>query len=103
MLRALGVVAVVVSLALPLWWMVVASLSPEARLFAGPALFPTDVTFEHYRALLSGRRFWQPIKSSLIVAGRRRCCRWPWGRERRTRSPGSRFAASGRSSRGPWR
>jgi ABC-type glycerol-3-phosphate transport system permease component len=67
-LAALGVLAVVGALALPLAWMVVSSLEPEQRLFESRSLVPRDLTFEHYLALLERRQFWVPIKNSLIVA-----------------------------------
>lgn len=55
--------------ALPLWWLVVASLTPEARLFAEPSLWPVEPVLEHYRALFRERDFWTPIRNSLVVAG----------------------------------
>ncbi|HEX7122739.1 MAG TPA: carbohydrate ABC transporter permease [Gemmatimonadaceae bacterium] len=59
----------VILAALPLWWLVVASLTPEARLFAEPSLLPVDPVLEHYRALFRDRDFWTPIRNSLVVAG----------------------------------
>jgi len=55
---------------LPFGWMLLASLTPESRLFgsaegaaaAGPVL-------DHYRALFDERDFWVPIRNSLVVAG----------------------------------
>lgn len=55
--------------ALPLWWLAVASLTPEARLFAEPSLWPREVVLEHYQALFRERDFWTPIRNSLVVAG----------------------------------
>lgn len=54
--------------ALPLLWALAASLRPEAELFGG-SLLPREVVLDHYRALWSERRFWVPIRNSLIVAG----------------------------------
>jgi ABC-type glycerol-3-phosphate transport system permease component len=58
-----------VAFALPLYWTVVSSFVPEARLFARPSLLPTELTLAHYRALFGERAFLSPIRSSLIVAG----------------------------------
>ena len=53
----------------PFYWVVVSSLSPEARLFERPTLVPRELTLEHYRALFAQRNFWLPIRNSLVVAG----------------------------------
>jgi ABC-type glycerol-3-phosphate transport system permease component len=55
--------------AFPFYWAILASFTPEARLFQGPSLLPTDLVLEHYRALFTQRNFWVPIRNSLIVAG----------------------------------
>ena len=55
--------------AFPLYWAVVASFTPEARLFQAPAFFPRDLVLDHYRALFQERTFWIPIRNSLVVAG----------------------------------
>jgi ABC-type glycerol-3-phosphate transport system permease component len=55
--------------AFPLYWAVLASFTPEARLFRGPSLLPTELVLDHYRALFTQRNFWIPIRNSLIVAG----------------------------------
>jgi ABC-type glycerol-3-phosphate transport system permease component len=68
-LKWLGVLAVLFGLGFPLYCMLVASIVPEAHLFERLALLPTAPTLEHYRALISSRRFWVPVQSSLIVAG----------------------------------
>lgn len=57
------------ALMFPLYWMLVASLTPEARLFAAPSLFPTEWSLDHYRALFETRDFLVPIRNSLVVAG----------------------------------
>ncbi|MBC7171556.1 MAG: carbohydrate ABC transporter permease, partial [Polyangiaceae bacterium] len=55
-------------LAAPLGFALVASLTPEERLFEGG--FSSGAwTFEHYRALFSELDLWSAIKSSLAVAG----------------------------------
>jgi trehalose/maltose transport system permease protein len=59
----------VVASALPLYWALLASFTPEARLFQGPSLLPSDLVLEHYRALFTQRNFWIPIRNSLVVAG----------------------------------
>jgi ABC-type glycerol-3-phosphate transport system permease component len=55
--------------AFPFYWAILASFTPEARLFQGPSLVPTDLVLEHYRDLFTRRNFWVPIRNSLIVAG----------------------------------
>lgn len=63
------VAALLAALAFPLYWSVKSSLVPEAQLFEAPSLLPHHVTFAHYRALFEVRRFWLPIRNSLVVAG----------------------------------
>lgn len=55
--------------AFPFYWAIVASFTPEARLFQEPSLFPRQLVLDHYRALFTERNFWLPIRNSLIVAG----------------------------------
>lgn len=52
----------------PLYWTIVGSLTPDARLFNGNAALPRGLVLEHYRALFDGRGFWVPVRNSLIVA-----------------------------------
>jgi ABC-type glycerol-3-phosphate transport system permease component len=52
----------------PLVWAVLASVTPENRLFLGPSL-PDVLVLDHYRRLFGGRDFWTPILNSLVVAG----------------------------------
>src|SRR5262245_51611401 len=52
----------------PVYWTIVSSFAPEARLFDVPPVVPTDVTLAHYRALFDQRQFWLPMRNSLIVA-----------------------------------
>jgi ABC-type glycerol-3-phosphate transport system permease component len=60
----------VAGFAAPVYWALVASLAPEARLFDGSALaLPLDATTQHYRALFDTRDFLVPIRNSLVVAG----------------------------------
>jgi ABC-type glycerol-3-phosphate transport system permease component len=68
-LRSLVTCVLVAALMFPLYWAVVASFTPEDRLFGPPALVPRSLVFDHYRALFGGRDFWTPIRNSLIVAG----------------------------------
>jgi ABC-type glycerol-3-phosphate transport system permease component len=65
----LGGVALAAFLLFPLYWAVVASLRPEAELFGVPALFPKQIGFQHYRAVLETRALWRPLGNSLLVAG----------------------------------
>ncbi len=55
--------------AFPLYWTVVSSFTPEARLFQDPSLFPRVLVLDHYRALFTERNFWVPVRNSLVVAG----------------------------------
>jgi ABC-type glycerol-3-phosphate transport system permease component len=60
--------AVVLASALPLLWMLVASFTPESRLFDANGLWRGPFVLDHYRALFAERDFWTPIRNSLIVA-----------------------------------
>lgn len=64
---ALGLLVILI--AFPFYWAIVASLTPEATLFEQPSLWPTQIIFDHYRALFDQRDFWIPIRNSIIVAG----------------------------------
>jgi ABC-type glycerol-3-phosphate transport system permease component len=66
--RWLGVLFASMSLG-PLYWALISSLTPEARIFDGPALVPWPLVVDHYRALFAERAFWVPIRNSLIIAG----------------------------------
>lgn len=66
---AVVVALLVLAIAFPFYWAIVASLTPEARLFASPSLVPRGLVLDHYRALFAERDFWVPIRNSLIVAG----------------------------------
>ena len=55
--------------AFPLYWMLIASITPEAQLFGEPSLVPSTAVVDHYRALFAERQFWRPIRNSLVVAG----------------------------------
>jgi ABC-type glycerol-3-phosphate transport system permease component len=59
----------VIASAFPLYWAVLASFTPEARLFQAPSLVPRELVLDHYRALFTERNFWIPIRNSLVVAG----------------------------------
>jgi ABC-type glycerol-3-phosphate transport system permease component len=66
---ALVLVLLVGTSAFPFYWAIVASFTPEARLFQDPSLVPTELVLDHYRALFTERSFWLPIRNSLVVAG----------------------------------
>jgi ABC-type glycerol-3-phosphate transport system permease component len=68
-LGTVGMALLVLGAAFPFYWAVAASLTPEAALFARPALWPSAATLEHYRALFGERAFLLPIRNSLVVAG----------------------------------
>ena len=53
----------------PFYWTLTSSFTSEARLFEAPSLFPSHLVLDHYRTLFTERRFWVPIRNSLIVAG----------------------------------
>lgn len=67
LLAAVGVFLVVTLF--PVYWAIVASFTPETRLFAAPSLLPTEIVRDHYYALFAERDFWTPICNSLVVAG----------------------------------
>ncbi len=67
-LQGLALVVALVAIALPFYWSLVASLTPEARLFEGVPVFPLEPVLDHYRALHTERAFWLPIRNSLVVA-----------------------------------
>ncbi|HEX6106598.1 MAG TPA: carbohydrate ABC transporter permease [Gemmatimonadales bacterium] len=68
-LPSLALALLVAGSAFPLYWTVVSSFTPEARLFQEPSLIPRTVVLDHYRALFTERNFWVPVRNSLIVAG----------------------------------
>ena len=68
-LAMIAIIALVAFSAFPFYWALVASVTPEARLFEGPSLWPTEPVLDHYRALWDERDFWLPIRNSLVVAG----------------------------------
>jgi ABC-type glycerol-3-phosphate transport system permease component len=67
LLRA-AALAGVAALAFPVYWMLAASLMPEAALFESHRIIPSPPSLEHYRALFDERDFWIPIRNSLVVA-----------------------------------
>lgn len=68
-LRRGAVALLLILFVFPFYWAVVASLTPEARLFQTPSLVPRTLVPDHYRALFAERDFWTPIRNSLVVAG----------------------------------
>jgi ABC-type glycerol-3-phosphate transport system permease component len=62
-------VVILAAVLFPLYWMLAASFTQEASLFAAPALVPTALSIEHYRALFDARDFLVPVRNSLVVAG----------------------------------
>jgi ABC-type glycerol-3-phosphate transport system permease component len=61
--------AMLIPIAFPLYWALVASLTPESVLFSEPSLWPREPIADHYRALFETRDFWTPVRNSLVVAG----------------------------------
>ena len=60
--------ALVTLLLLPIYWMIVSSITPEAQLFRSPSWLPRAPSLDHYRTLFDQRDFLIPIRNSLIVA-----------------------------------
>lgn len=71
--RALRLTATAVAIfaaLFPFYWILVTSLTPEARIFGGRiAWMPAPPTLEHYGAVLVGRAFLANIRNSVLVAG----------------------------------
>jgi ABC-type glycerol-3-phosphate transport system permease component len=67
--RVLLLAGALILVLFPLYWALVSSLTPEARLFGTPNLIPAALTLDHYRAVFGGRAFWIPVRNSLVVAG----------------------------------
>jgi len=65
---AVGAPIAIGLLAAPLAWIALASLGPDAGVFAGGA-GASGLSFAHYRALLAERGFLLAIRNSLVVAG----------------------------------
>jgi len=62
--------SVILAIALPLVWMVITSIKPQSELFLiPPAVLPGEVTFEHYRRLLTETPFLTYLRNSVILAG----------------------------------
>lgn len=61
-------VLLLAALAFPIYWMTIASLSPERELFESPSLLPHTPFLGQYRALFDERDFLTPIRNSTIVA-----------------------------------
>lgn len=61
---------VVLLITFPLFWMLLTSVKPQTELFLIPPNFlPGEVTFEHYRRLLSETPFLTYMKNSMWLAG----------------------------------
>ncbi|MBI4391784.1 MAG: carbohydrate ABC transporter permease, partial [candidate division NC10 bacterium] len=71
--RALRLIATAVAIfaaLFPFYWILVTSLTPEARIFGGRiAWLPLPATLEHYGAVLVGRAFLANVRNSVLVAG----------------------------------
>ena len=63
-----GAAALIAILLLPVYWMLVSSITPDARLFESRVMVPETVSLDHYRALFDERDFLVPIRNSFIVA-----------------------------------
>ncbi len=70
-----GLAVAAVLAALPLWWMVAASLMPsgEATTFP-PRLWPSRPTLEHYATLLARLQLGRAALNSLLIAGLATAC-----------------------------
>ena len=59
----------VLAIAFPLLWMILTSLKPQSELFViPPALLPNEITFEHYRRLLTETPFLTYMRNSTVLA-----------------------------------
>ena len=59
----------VIAIAFPLVWMILTSIKPQSELFViPPALLPQEVTFEHYRRLLTETPFLTYMRNSTVLA-----------------------------------
>ena len=59
----------VLAIAFPLVWMILTSIKPQTELFMiPPALLPQEVTFEHYRRLLTETPFLTYMRNSTVLA-----------------------------------
>jgi N,N'-diacetylchitobiose transport system permease protein len=68
----LGLVAVLLALvwAFPVYWMILSSLLPNARLRSTtPTFFPTHATLANYRSVLDGSSFGSALQMSLMITG----------------------------------
>jgi multiple sugar transport system permease protein len=55
---------------LPVYWMLATALTPDGKVFAyPPALFPTDVTVEHFASLAGNSQLFGYLVNSAIVSG----------------------------------
>ncbi|MBB4905375.1 carbohydrate ABC transporter permease [Actinophytocola algeriensis] len=55
---------------LPVYWMLATALTPDGKVFAyPPALFPADVTFEHFASLAGNSQLFDYLVNSAIVSG----------------------------------
>ncbi|GAB3447297.1 carbohydrate ABC transporter permease [Actinophytocola sediminis] len=55
---------------LPVYWMLATALTPDGQVFAyPPALFPTDITFEHFASLADNSQLFEYLVNSAIVSG----------------------------------
>jgi len=68
-LRAAATALLVAAGLLPVCAALLASFSPESRIFGAPLLDVRALTLDHYQALFETRDFWLPIRNSLVVAG----------------------------------
>jgi ABC-type glycerol-3-phosphate transport system permease component len=66
---SIATAVLMLALLFPVYWAVMSSLTPERRLFGAAAFVPRELVLDHYRALLTTRDFWTPVRNSLVVAG----------------------------------
>lgn len=61
--------AMVLTIVFPLLWMILTSVKPQSELFMiPPAFWPEEITFEHYRRLLTETPFLRYMKNSTVLA-----------------------------------
>ena len=67
--RRLASAVMVSAILFPLYWVAVASFTPESQLFGQVDLVPTRLVFDHYRAVFGEHALGTAVWNSLIVAG----------------------------------
>lgn len=63
------ILACLIVVLFPIFWMLVSSLRPRSAMFStNPSLIPTAITLEHYRTVINGNQFVTSFVNSIIIA-----------------------------------